>query len=226
MTAKQPLDFPANHMKDFRFMIYDPRNPGTIQNPLPPLLWLQEHDPVHWSDMLRGWIFSRYDDVRAVQIGRDMSADRLTPFYRSLDDATQDKLEEVVRLLNTWVAFKDPPDHSRLRQVMNRAFNPAIVRKLETRIEDIVHHLIDQLKGRDEFDFIADFANPLPATVIMDLLGVPYHHMKALQDWSSWIQPFIGSATTSDEKYELARLGMRHMAAFFSGYHRQPRSDA
>lgn len=196
-------------------MIYDPRDPVTIQNPLPPLLWLQEHDPVHWSDLLKGWIFSRYEDVRAVQIGRDMSADRLTPFYRSLDNGTQDKLEEVVRLLNTWVAFKDPPDHARLRQVMNRAFNPGIVRKLESRIGDIVHHLIGQLQGRGEFDFIADFANPLPATVIMDLLGVPYHHMKDLQDWSGWIQPFLGGATTSDEKYAMAVLGMRHMAAFF-----------
>lgn len=196
-------------------MIYDPRDPATIQDPLPALLWLQEHDPVHWSPALKGWVFTRYDDVRTVQLGRGMSADRLTPFYASLGPSEQAQLFDVIRYLNTWVAFKDPPDHTRLRQLMNQAFTPSVIRKLEAGVIEIVDELLLGLRGRETFDFIADFANPLPATVIMDLLGVPRHHMEALREWSAWIQPFLGNATVSDNKYGLAREGIRHMADFF-----------
>lgn len=196
-------------------MLYDPRDQATIQDPLPPLLWLQEHDPIHWSPILKGWVFTRYEDVRATQLGKGMSADRLTPFYQSLASEEQTKLADAVRFLNTWVAFKDPPEHGRLRTMMNRAFSPAVVRRLDASIEDIVQILLQRLAGKSEFDFIADFANPLPATVIMDLLGVARSDMESLREWSAWIQPFLGSATVADNKYDLVRDGILHMVDFF-----------
>jgi len=196
-------------------MTYDPRDPATIQDPFPSLLWLQEHEPVHWSPILKGWILTRYDDVRATQLGKGMSADRLTPFYQSLAPEGQTKLEDAIRFLNTWVAFKDPPEHARLRTMMNRAFSPTVVRRLDDSIEDIVRILLQRLAGRAEFDFIADFANPLPATVIMDLLGVDRSDMEALREWSGWIQPFLGSSTVADNKYDLVRDGITRMVDYF-----------
>lgn len=194
---------------------YDPRDPAVIDNPLPVLRQLQDHDPVHWSDALRGWVVTRYDDVRRVQLGTQMSANRLMPFFESLPDAQQARIRDLVRYLNTWVAFKDPPDHGRLRSVLNAVFTVREIEGLRPRIEGAVDHLLDRLDGREEFDFIRDFAFPLPATVIMFLCGLPVEDMEDIKTWSEKMKPFIGSATASPDKYDLAQEGAVEMAAYF-----------
>lgn len=194
---------------------YDPRDPAVIDDPLPALKRLQDHDPVHWSDALRGWVVTRYDDVRRVQLGTQMSANRLTPFFESLPGAQQDRIRDLIRYLNTWVAFKDPPDHGRLRSVLNTVFTVREIEALRPRIEGAVDHLLDRLEGRDEFDFIHDFAFPLPATVIMFLCGLPVEDMEDIKAWSEKMKPFIGSATASPDKYALAQEGAMEMAAYF-----------
>ena len=195
--------------------LYDPRDPQTIQNPVPVLRRLQDEDPVHWSDVLRGWVITRYDDVRAVQINRGMSANRLMPFYESLPDTQQRRIAELIRYVNTWVAFKDPPEHSRLRKLMGLVFTMREVESLRPVIEDSVAQLLDRLEGQREFDFISDFAFPMPATVIMAMLGLPLSDMDDVRDWSNKMQLFIGGATTSPEKYSLAQEGAVKMSEYF-----------
>lgn len=194
---------------------YDPRDPAVIEDPLPFLRRLQDEDPVHWSEALRGWVVTRYDDVRRVQLGTQMSADRLMPFFESLPDAQQARIRDLIRYLNTWVAFKDPPEHGRLRSVLNSVFTVREIEALRPRIESAVDHLLDRLDGRSEFDFIRDFAFPLPATVIMFLCGIPLEDMEDIKDWSEKMKPFIGSATASPDKYDLAQEGAVRMAAYF-----------
>lgn len=196
-------------------LIYDPRDPEMIANPLPTLARLQADDPVHWSPLLSGWVVTRYDDVKKVQLNREISADRLTPFYENAPDETRMKIHELIRYLNTWVAFKDPPEHTRIRNLMNQILTPGDAERLRPNIESIVEHLLADLEGRSEFDFISDFANPLPAAVIMDLLGLPREDFAILRNWSEMIQPFIGSATVAENKYELAEKGAVGMAGYF-----------
>ena len=105
---------------------FDPRDQLAIQRPLDILLPLQAHDPVHWSPALKGWVVTRYDDVKSIQMNAGMSADRLTPFYRSQPESERGQLQELVRYLNTWVAFQDPPDHTRLRTLLNKVVTPAV----------------------------------------------------------------------------------------------------
>lgn len=195
--------------------VYDPRDPAIINEPLPALLALQADDPVHWSDRLRGWVITRYDDVRRIQLNEHISADRLTPYYESLPSEQQLRIRELIRYLNTWVAFKDPPEHTRLRRLMNKVFTPGAVRHLHGSVERAVARLLDDLEGRLAFDFIEDFAYPLPATVIMDMLGLPHSDMEQLKDWSNKMQLFIGSATASPNKHALAEEGAVEMAAYF-----------
>ena len=210
---------------------YDPRDPATIQDPLPSLLRLQQAEPLYWSDVLRGWVVTRYDDVRGLQTDKRISADRLTPFLASQTGASRDRVGELVRYLNTWVAFKDPPDHGRLRQSMNKVLTPKVIRALDISIHELVAELLNSIdaRGLDEFDFISEFANPLPASVIMDLLGVPRADMEMLRDWSVMMQPFIGSATSSENKYDLGRDGITAMADYFRNAIREretaPRED-
>jgi cytochrome P450 len=194
---------------------YDPRDPAVIDDPLPALRRLQDEDPVHWSPVLRGWIVTRYDDVRAVLRGSQVSADRLTPFYESLPPAQQDRIRDLFHYLNTWVAFKDPPEHGRLRRVLNAMFTLREIEALQPQIEQAVDHLLIPLRDKREFDFIHEFAFPLPATVIMLMCGLPPSDIDRIKTWSEQMKPFIGSATASPDKYDEAQQGAVHMAAYF-----------
>jgi cytochrome P450 len=207
MAAGNPLAREGVH--------YDPRDRDTINNPIPVLRSLQDHAPVYWCEALRGWVITRYDDARAVLRNEDFSADRITPFYNAQPPQRQAQIEQLIRYLNTWVAFRDPPEHTRLRKLMKTVFTPDTVAGQRTAVERSVDRLIRHLEGEQEFDFIKEFAFPLPAMVIMDLLGLPEEDMADLKDWSNQMQLFIGSATTSPQKYDLAEAGATAMAAYF-----------
>lgn len=196
-------------------LTYDPQDPGVIADPLSVLLRLQDNDPVHWSEPLRGWVVTRYEDVRRVALNRELSADRLTPFFKNLPPAQRNRMADLIRYINTWVAFRDPPEHTRLRKLINQVFTEQLVDTLQPSIEGIVDHLLNELEGREHFDFITDFAYPLPATVIMDMLGVPRSDLTMVKEWSNKIQLFIGSAAGSSQKYDLAQEGAVEMAAYF-----------
>ncbi|WP_416908616.1 MAG: cytochrome P450 [Polymorphobacter sp.] len=212
-------------------LIFDPRDPDVIQRPLETLLRLQTDDPVHWSPVLKGWVLTRHEDVKAVQMNAGISADRLTPFFESQPEGEQSRLRDLIRFLNTWVAFKDPPDHTRLRSLLNKVVTPGVMRGLEAGIEELADGLIDRIAARGDgrFECISEFANPLPASVIMDLLGVPREDMDLLRDWSMLLQPFLGNATASDDKYETGRAGIVAMADYFRAAaaerRKRPRAD-
>ena len=204
-------------------MEYDPRLPEVIANPIPFLQWLQDNDPVHWSDPLGGWVLTRYDDVRKALTSDWLSADRLTPYLQSQSADRQDRMANLIRFLNTWLAFKDPPEHTRLRTLLNKIITPTLMRRLEAGIQTIVDHLIADLhksEGQD-IEFIASFANPLPASVIMNLLGVPLEDMPKLRDWSALVQPFIGAARNTEDKIDLGEQGMLALVEYFRAAIRQ-----
>jgi len=194
---------------------FNPADPATNADPFPIFRRLQDEDPVHWSDPVRGWVVTRYDDVRAIALDRAMSADRVRPFFEVLPGEEQRRLADLGRYLTLWAVFKDPPDHTRLRGLMNRAFTPRAVEALRPNIERIVDDLIDAIVERGSADLIADFAYPLPASVIMDMLGVPRSDLGVMKVWSDDIALFVGIARATPDKYAKAQAGTREMAAYF-----------
>jgi cytochrome P450 len=194
---------------------FNPADPATNADPFPIFRRLQDEDPVHWSDPVRGWVVTRYDDVRAIALDRAMSADRVRPFFDVLPGEEQRRLADLGRYLTLWAVFKDPPDHTRLRGLMNRAFTPRAVEALRPNIERIVDDLLDAIVARGTADLIADFAYPLPASVIMDMLGVPRSDLDVMKVWSDDIALFVGIARATPDKYEKAQAGTRAMAAYF-----------
>jgi cytochrome P450 len=157
--------------------VYDPRDPATINDPIPHLRRLQQTEPVYWSDVLRGWVITRYEDVKRVLRNDNFSADRISPFFEAMPPEKQQPIKELIRYLNTWVAFKDPPEHTRLRQLMRTVFTPAAVAEMSGFIESAVDHLLAELEGKKQIDFIEEFAYPLPAMVILEMLGLPQSDM-------------------------------------------------
>jgi hypothetical protein len=200
--------------------VFDLGNPATNANPFPEFARLRAEDPVHWSPAMKAWIITRYGDVKQVALNnRQISADRLTPFFKANPEYQRGSIDSLVRYLNHWMVFRDPPDHTRLRRLFNKAFTPTAVANLRPNIEDIVAHLIGRLQAKarkgEPVDFIADFAYPLPASVIMDLLGVPRADLERVKVWSDDIALFIGTAQVAGNKYLRAEQGARAMADYF-----------
>ncbi|HEX6317616.1 MAG TPA: cytochrome P450, partial [Burkholderiales bacterium] len=163
---------------------------------------MREEDPAHWSPLLKAWVITRYDDVKRICLDTaGMSSDRLRPFFATLPSAEATRIADLMRYLTLWMVFRDPPDHTRLRRLAAKVFNVRSINALRPDIEAITGHLLDALRDRAGFDFIGEFAGPLPALVIMHMLGVPRSELARLKRLSDEMALFIGSARDSPDKY-------------------------
>lgn len=194
---------------------YKPNDSSVLADPFPLYQRLRDEDPVHWSPRLKAWVLTRYEDVKRVCLDSGMSSDRLRPFFATLPPAEAQKLAELARYLTLWMVFRDPPEHTRLRRLAAKVFHVRSIHALRPNVEGLTRWLLDSLDGKTEFDFIADFAGPLPALVIMDMLGVPREELGRLKRLSDEMALFIGSARDAPEKYERAAAATREMAAIF-----------
>jgi len=193
----------------------DLKHPDNLQNPYPLFRWLRDNDPVHWSESLRGWAVSRYEDVLAIlQRPRAFSADRfrrLSEEFRSNRPAVQD----VVRLLRDWLVFRDPPDHTRMRRLLHNTFTPRELDRMRPRIQRVVDDLLDRMNPDGATEFVREFAFPLPASVIAIMLGCPAEDIDDLKRWSDQLARFIGGHQDALDNADEARRGAEDMGAYF-----------
>jgi cytochrome P450 len=199
---------------DFR-----PDAPEFLRDPFPLYRRLREEDPVHWSPRLKSWVLTRYDDVKAVCLDKEISSDRLRPYFATLPGAESARIGEIIRYLTHWMVFRDPPEHTRLRRLTSKVFNLQSMNAMRPAAEELVQWLFGRIRERigdaGEIDFVADFAGPLPALVIMAMLGVPKEELAKVKRMSDDIALFIGSSRMSPEKYDIAEKATREMAGFF-----------
>jgi hypothetical protein len=195
---------------------YDPGRPDVVADPYPVLERLREEDPVHRSEILGGWVLTRYADVQAALADPCLSADRITPFLARRTPTAGEAVEALLRQVGLWVVFTDPPVHTRLRSVLGRVFAGRLIELRRPRVEAIVDSLLDRAAAAGEFDLIRDFAYPLPVTVIGDLLGVPAEDHERLKAWSDELAIFVGSSLTTPDKYERAARGVGELHEYFA----------
>src|SRR5256885_2641173 len=194
---------------------YRPNDPRFLAHPFEVYQHLRDQDPAHWSAELKAWVLTRYDDVKRVCLDGAMSSDRLRPFFATLPSAEAARVAELMHILTLWMVFRDPPEHTRLRRLASRVFNARSIAALRPAVESLTVWLLDRLGERSEFDFIAEFAGPLPALVIMDMLGLPRNGLVRLKRLSDEVALFIGSTRDSPEKYARAEAATHEMAALF-----------
>lgn len=193
---------------------YDPKSPAVIADPYPVLRRLQTEDPVHWSEILGGWVLTRYADVRAGLADPRLSADRISPFVSHPSARATPEVKELGRFVGMWAVFIDPPRHTRLRGLLNTVFTSREVERLRPLIEELVNALLDRVGGAGRMDAIRDFAYPLPVAVIAEMIGVPREDSERFKVWSDELAAFIGSAAATD-KYARAARGMTEMRDYF-----------
>jgi cytochrome P450 len=195
---------------------YRPNDPAVLSDPFPLYRRMRDEDPAHWSPALKAWVLTRYDDVKGACLDTaGMSSDRLRPFFATLPHTEASRVAELMRYLTLWMVFRDPPQHTRLRRLAAKVFNVRSINGLRADIEGATSALLDGLRGRDQFDFIAEFAGPLPALVIMHMLGVPREELGRLKRLSDEMALFIGSARDTPDKYARAEAATGEMAALF-----------
>jgi len=147
---------------------------------------MREEAPVYWSEAWQAWVLTRYDDV--IRVLRDAagfsSAGRVSYLLESLPPAARQQVTALERHYNTGIAHTDPPDHTRLRGLLNHIFTPRMVAHWEARVETVTHELIDKAAAGDEFDIISDIAYPLPATIIAEMIGAPNQDIALFRNWA------------------------------------------
>lgn len=169
-------------------VVFNPLLPEFHADPYPFYRRLREEDPVHQSP-LGIWVLTRYDD--AVMVLRDPRFGR-----EGMAELLEARLGGgSVRPANTRdMLFRDPPDHTRLRALVSRAFTPRVVEAMRPHIQEIVDGLLDRVEGARGMDVIENLAYPLPVTVICEMLGVPTADQDVFKQWSADIARSLDAA--------------------------------
>lgn len=205
---------------------YRPEHPALLANPYALFDRMRAEDPVHWSPRLKSWVLTRYDDIKRVCLEpARMSSDRLRPFFASIPSEEAKKIGDIMRYLSLWMVFKDAPEHTRLRRLTSKVFHNKSMQAMRPQVEDIAQWLIGRIGDKSEFDFIGEFAGPLPCLVIMAMLGVPREDLAQVKRMSDEIALFIGSSRTSADKYDTAEAATHEMAEYFRRHLALRRTD-
>ena len=136
--------------------------------------------PIMHKNGSRSWLITRHEDVLAV-----LKDPRFTKNYlRVADDEYISQLTEVDRFMTNNLLALDPPDHTRLRALVQKAFSPRLIRAMRPRIQAITDSLLDAVQDQGQMELIADYAFPLPIQVIAELLGIPTEDKEKFRHWS------------------------------------------
>jgi hypothetical protein len=203
----------------------DLKHPANARDPYPVFAWLREHDPVHWSDGLSAWVVTRYADVLEIWNRPELfSSDRFRKVGAEFT-SQRPEVRAVASVLADWLVFRDPPDHTRLRALLQKAFTPRQLEKSRPRIQAAIDALIDAATARGEFDFVAEFAFPLPALVIALLLGAPGEDIEPIKRWSDQLAAYLGGSLDGEDNFTRAQAGIAGLVDYFTALLREKRRD-
>ena len=207
----------------------DLKSVANVQNPFPLYAWLRDHEPVHRSESLNAWVVTRWADVVEIFDRADtFSSDR----FRKIDEhyaSQRPAVRAVADVLGHWLVFRDPPDHDRLRGLLQSSFTPKQLASSRDRIQQTADALLDRVVARGAMDFIRELAFPLPATVIAGLMGAPEEDLDAIKTWSDRLAAYLGGAVDDRDNFTEASAGVAALVDYFQALLRervrQPRDD-
>jgi len=200
-----------------------PLLPGYITDPYPVYRRLRERDPVHRSRITGQYLISRYADVdHVLRDYRTFSNVRrkVNPFLHRKVDTQQELTPTMIRV--------DPPDHTRLRALVNLTFIPRQIASMEEAIRTTAHALLDQVGDAGEFDLMRTFADPLPTLVIAKMVGVPRQDIARFREWTRKFSRAVDPGHSDEEAEEILKLEPQfsdYFTAVIEQRRRDPRDD-
>jgi len=196
---------------------FNPLLPEFKANPYPTYHRLRAEDPIHPSFFLGVWVLTRYADVKAVLRDPRFCSDQVPKRIKDKSHYLEQQQRELNTLAKTsskFIFFLEPPDHTRLRGLVSKAFSPGAVECMRPKIQEIVDQLIGKVRDKGVMDIISDFACPLPIIVIARMLGVPDEDCSKLHEWSNDLSRIFDPLSL--EAYE----HLNRVAAEFTEYFR------
>jgi cytochrome P450 len=191
--------------------LYELLDPDVLADPYPLYRSLREHDPVLWDPMLHAWVVTSYAGVKEVL--HKFSADR-TPTPEQLNAMGMRSLEPVAQVMVRQMLFMDAPAHTRMRGLCASAFTSRSVDSLRDHIQDVADRLIDRVLPKGRMDVIADFANPLPAIVTAELMGLPPGDHEQLKSWSADFAEMLGNFQHNPDRVNQVVRSVGEMTAY------------
>lgn len=198
--------------------------PEMLADPYPFYQRLRAAHPVFRVPQLDAWVVTSYEAVNGALRNPQLSSDRfprlrqrLAP--KGLDSLASDRVRSMIHM--------DPPDHTRLRGLVNKAFTPKTVEAMTGHIHDIVNELLDAVGNHGRMDIIEDFAYPLPVTVIAEMLGVPAEDRARFKHWSDEVSVVLGGdvAALSETLLRRATTAREELAEYFRDVVRRRRQN-
>ena len=193
-------------------------NDEILQNPYPTYARMHEEGPLHYVDVGSKWaVWAIFSHAECSAIAKDprLSAKRAQQMLLPLPFSSHAEFSELARMLGLWLIFMDPPEHTRLRKLMNKGFSPAAIEGLRPQVEAIVDQMLGSLRHGSEIDLMREFANPMPVRIISAMLGVPQELHETFVNWSRAIAVFRGSPDRTVEQARAAQDALVQMTEFF-----------
>jgi cytochrome P450 len=189
---------------------------------------MREHDPVLCQPGLDGetmiWFITRHEDVAAMLLDDERFV-RDPRLALTAEELAARNMPAIVELFDNNMLNRDGDDHRRLRRLVTKAFTPKMVEQLRPRIQSIADELLDAVGSRREMDLSAEYAFPLPITVIAELLGVPAEDQDRFRVWSdAIITPAFGPEA---EEHFFTQMGefIEYLTELFAARRAEPRDD-
>ena len=196
----------------------DLTSPEALLNPYPLYDQVRTHDPVHWNKADSSWYVMRFDDLMWILRDDRMSSERFKVLVRSLSDEERERYAPFIDSVTSWILMSDPPSHTRIRSLVNKAFTPRVIENMRARVQTLVNGMLDKVQGNGRMDVIADLAVPLPGIVISDMLGVPAKDQPQFKSWSNDISRGLeGAAGTGSviERLEMGQKSLLELSEYF-----------
>jgi len=198
----------------------DLNGPEAALDPYPLYEQVRAHDPVHWNKSDEFWYITRYADLMSIIRDPRVSSKRIANKARSLSEEEREKVSLFLDAVSSWILDSDPPTHTRIRSLVNKAFTPRMIENMRSRIQDLVDGMLDKVQSKGHMDVIEDLAIPLPGTVISDMLGIPEEDHHRFKKWSTDIAMSVaGSDSVSSlvERLEMGQKSFLELFEYFTG---------
>lgn len=203
-------------------MSYDVFSPEAIAAPYPAYRRLQAESPRFWNAERGIWVFTRHADVAALLAHPSLSAQKFSA--QGLAPELRPEFGPLYEMLSRQMLFQDPPRQTRLRTLAAKAFTPRVIERLRTRIQGWTDDFLDTALAKGPLDVIRDLANPLPTTVIAEMLGVPPEDRNRFKRWSDDFADFLGTDGGDWERSRLFLPGIYHLMDYLHGVVERTRS--
>ncbi len=189
-----------------------------LQDPYPTYARMHEEGPLHYVEAGNKWaVWAIFSHAECSSIAKDprLSAKRAQQMLLPLPISRQAEFSELARMFGLWLIFMDPPEHTRLRKLLNKGFSAAAVEGLRPQVEAIVDQKLKPLQQGSEIDLMCELANPMPVRIILEMLGIPQELGDTFVDWSRAIAAFRGKPNRTVEEARAAQDALIALTEFF-----------